>query len=69
MKRMKWLGALVLTAGMIVLLLSCAGLPEPTEDTDTLVIGTFVVDFPEGFFRERDAVSQSFNETISSRLK
>ena len=50
MKRMKWLGALVLTAGMIVLLLSCAGLPKPTEDTDTLVIGTFVVDFPEGFF-------------------
>ena len=34
------------------LLVSCAGIPSAEKPTDTLVIGSFLVDFPDGFFNE-----------------
>lgn len=35
---------------IIVTLVSCAGLPKPKEDSDSLIIGYFELDFPDGFF-------------------
>jgi hypothetical protein len=35
---------------MIVVLVSCVGLPKPKEDSDSLIIGYFELDFPDGFF-------------------
>ncbi len=43
---------LFLLAGLIALLCSCASLPEPESQGDSLVIGSFVLDFPDGFFKE-----------------
>jgi len=33
-----------------VLLTACAGMPEPQGSSSSLVVGRFVVDFPDGFF-------------------
>jgi len=44
----KWL----LPALGVLLLVSCAGIPRAEKPGDTLVIGSFIVDFPEGFFNE-----------------
>jgi len=43
---------LFLFAGVIALLCSCASLPEPENQGDSLVIGQFILDFPDGFFSE-----------------
>ena len=40
---------LLLVAAFLVL---CAGLPKPSNDSDTLVIGSLVLDYPDGFFGE-----------------
>jgi hypothetical protein len=37
---------------VILLLVSCAGVPKPENQSDTLVIGSFVLDYPDGFFGE-----------------
>ena len=39
----------VLTLAGLVLL-SCASIPKPEAESDTLVLGTFEVDYPDGFF-------------------
>jgi len=44
----RWL----LGIGVLFLLLSCASFPEPESQGNSLVIGTFVMDFPDGFFQE-----------------
>ena len=33
-----------------LLLVSCAGFPKPASGSDTLAIGSFIVDFPDGFY-------------------
>lgn len=40
----------LLIAGIIAILLSCAGFPEPEGEGNSLVIGNFILDFPDGFF-------------------
>ncbi len=45
---MRKLFPLLLLAG--VFLASCASFPKPESDTDTLVVGSFIADFPDGFF-------------------
>lgn len=37
---------------LIVVLLSCAGFPEPESPGNSLVIGSLILDFPDGFFNE-----------------
>jgi len=37
---------------VVLLLVSCSGIPPAEKSGDTLVIGSFVVDFPDGFFNE-----------------
>jgi hypothetical protein len=39
-----------LSAVALALLISCAGLPPSVGPNDSLVIGSFVLDFPKGFF-------------------
>ena len=40
----------LLGVGVIVILVSCASFfPEPESNTDSLVIGSFIIDFPDGF--------------------
>lgn len=41
-----------MVSGFIFILVSCASFPEPKEEGDSLVIGSFVVDFPDGFFNK-----------------
>jgi hypothetical protein len=36
--------------GLGVLLVSCVGLPAPKSPGNSLVIGNFIMDFPDGFF-------------------
>ena len=36
--------------GVMVLLLSCATMPLPKGEGNSLVIGSFILDFPDGFF-------------------
>ncbi len=40
----------LLTATALALLISCAGLPSSIGTNDSLVIGSFTLDFPKGFF-------------------
>jgi hypothetical protein len=42
----------VIVVPAILLLASCAGLPKPENQSDALVIGSFVLDYPDGFFGE-----------------
>ena len=42
----------LLVAGIVALLFACASFPEPEGQGNSLVIGSFVLDFPDGFFRE-----------------
>jgi len=35
---------------IVLLILSCASIPQPHTPDDTLVIGSLVLDFPDGFF-------------------
>jgi hypothetical protein len=42
----------IVLAGVAVLLFSCASFPEPESKGDSLVIGNFILDFPDGFFGE-----------------
>ncbi|HET6485926.1 MAG TPA: hypothetical protein VFH83_05875 [Spirochaetia bacterium] len=40
-------------AGLIgagLLLVSCASIPKPETESDTLVVGSFAVDYPDGFY-------------------
>ena len=41
---------LLLFAGIVALLFSCASFPEPEGQGNSLVIGNFILDFPDGFF-------------------
>ena len=47
---MKKIFFLVITVIITVILISCAGLPKPIEDSDSLITGNFLLDFPDGFF-------------------
>ncbi len=44
----KLLPIVLLLAGAF--LVSCASFPKPESDNDTLVVGSFIADFPDGFF-------------------
>jgi hypothetical protein len=41
---------LIIPVAIAFALISCASLPRPQSSDDSLVIGSFVVDFPDGFF-------------------
>jgi hypothetical protein len=47
MKKLLWVGAVVVVAAMM---LSCAGFPQPVEEGNSLVIGSLILDFPDGFY-------------------
>ena len=40
----------LLLLGLVIALVSCAGLPKPKSEGDSLVIGSLILDFPDGFF-------------------
>jgi hypothetical protein len=52
--------ALLPVCAAALLLFSCAAVPAPENPQDTLVIGAFLIDFPDGFFNKapRKIVSQ-----------
>jgi hypothetical protein len=58
---MKGLFALV-AVSVLFSLIACAGLPAPEGTEDSLVVGWFVVDFPDGYFNLP-------SRTISSNVK
>jgi hypothetical protein len=47
MKRIAILGCIVVLS---VGLLSCAGFPRPAEEGNSLIIGSLILDFPDGFY-------------------
>jgi hypothetical protein len=47
-------------AGLIGLLASCASLPAPQSANDSLVVGRFVLSFPDGFFDQRPRTVDSW---------
>jgi hypothetical protein len=47
---MKLFLLVAITGAALALLVSCGGLPPSTSPTDALVIGSFILDFPTGFF-------------------
>jgi len=65
---MKSLKALFLVAVLGVL--SCAGIPKPETPQDTLVVGSFVLDFPDGFFDDPPrAITSGIELTITNTTK
>lgn len=65
---MKSLKALFLVAVLDVL--SCAGIPKPETPQDTLIIGSFVLDFPDGFFDDPSrAITSGIELTITNTTK
>ena len=66
---MKRLLSAVVIAGLLV---SCAGFPQPVEEATTLIIGSWILDFPDGFFdtpaRQFDMnVQLSFHNTTQDK--
>ena len=49
-ERMKVLLKRALLLSAILAILSCAGIPNPKSPDETLVIGSLLLDFPDGFF-------------------
>ena len=47
MKKLLFAGGIVAVAAVF---LSCAGFPQPVEEANTLVIGSLILDFPDGFY-------------------
>ncbi len=47
MKRVLFLGSIIV---VVAVFLSCAGIPQPTEEGSSLVIGSLILDFPDGFY-------------------
>lgn len=47
MSRFWWL-----LVSAVLALSSCAGVPKPESETDSLVVGSFVVDYPDGFYNQ-----------------
>lgn len=43
----------VLLLLIIIILLSCKSIPEPKNESDSLVIGSVIWDYPDGFFHEK----------------
>jgi len=37
---------------LALLLTSCAGIPKPEGENDTLVVGSFILDYPDGFYNQ-----------------
>ena len=63
---------LSLIAVGVLVLAGCAGLPEPTSETESLVVLGFTLDFPDGFFnlapREvENGVRLSFRDESTGR--
>jgi hypothetical protein len=64
----------VLIVGVLSLLAGCASLPVPESPEDSLVIGYFVLDFPDGFFEQNrhtftSGVTLNFiNETTGKKF-
>jgi hypothetical protein len=49
------------TIALIAILVSCAGFPEPESQGNTLVIGSLILAFPDGFF---DTPAQRFEVNV-----
>ena len=63
MKRILFVGGVIAIAAAM---LSCAGFPEPAVDGNSLVIGSFILDFPDGFF-DRPPAKFDMNVKLSFR--
>jgi len=48
-----------LAAGVLAMLLACATVPEPGGPDNALVTGSFIIDFPDGFFGQADRTFRS----------
>ena len=62
----KRMGAVLAIAGAAILLAGCAGLPEPEGTGNSLIIGSFVLEFPDGFF---DRPACTIENGISLRFR
>ena len=47
---MKQIVFIVGTVAVVIGLLSCAGFPEPATEGNSLIIGSLILDFPDGFY-------------------
>jgi ankyrin repeat protein len=55
------MGRLAILSLVVLLFSACIGLPHAENESDTLVIGSFIIDFPDGFLMEQP-------KTIDSRI-
>jgi hypothetical protein len=58
MKRIFYVGGII---AVVAGLLSCAGFPEPASEGNSLVIGSLILDFPDGFY---DTPSKKFDMNV-----
>ncbi len=56
---------ILLIAVVMVALVSCSSLPKPESEDDSLVIGSLVLDFPDGFF---DRPPDKFSTGVQLRI-
>jgi hypothetical protein len=63
MKRVLFVGAII---GVVVGMLSCAGFPEPAGEGNSLIIGSLILDFPDGFY-DKPARKFDMNVQLSFR--
>ena len=58
---MKQILCVVVTIVVLAGLLSCAGFPEPAGENNSLIIGSLILDFPDGFF---DQPPKTFDRNV-----
>jgi hypothetical protein len=57
---------LLLTGLIALLLMGCVGMPEPEGSGDSLIIGSLLLDFPDGFF---DGAPTTVTRSIKVRIQ
>ncbi len=51
--------SIILCGFLLLGILSCAGFPKPRGESDSLIIGNLMLDFPDGFFNKGKALVRS----------
>ena len=63
---MKRIAAAIGALAMLFILWSCAGFPEPAGEGTSLVIGSLIIDFPDGFY---DKPARRFDTDVKVSFK
>lgn len=50
----------------VAVLLSCAGFPQPVEEGNSLIIGSLILDFPDGFY---DTSARKFDMNVQMSFR